>query len=360
MRKILFVTLTLAPYKVKWMEALSNDFEVNIYYTRYYDKERHPDWLIKSSNKINLIKGIDVFSKKFLSFDLFKYIWFYRYENIIFDGYGFLTQFMGLLMCRILSIDHFINIDGGIRVENENILMVILKKILISKKSKYLASSIYTKEYLMNYGVPSEKIYIHPFTSLVQNDILKDEITDEVKRNLRLNLNLGDKFQIICVSQTIYRKGIDVLLVSLNQLNNVHLTVIGGKCTKEYEQIIKKFNLSVNFIEYLSYDQLKEYYQAADLFVLPTRYDVWGLVVNEAMANGLPVVTTKKCGAGLALVDHEFLVDPDDSLELSNIIMKIQQDDKLRKKLSKQSLTRIQSYSIENVAQLHRKLFGVN
>lgn len=44
---------------------------------------------------------------------------------------------------------------------------------------------------------------------------------------------------------------------------------------------------------------------AADIFVHPTREDIWGLVVNEAMAKGLPVITTDRCVAGLELIKNE-------------------------------------------------------
>ena len=359
MRKLVFITLTLAPYKVKWMEALSNDFDVSIYYTRDIDIERHPEWLVRSSQVIHLIKGKDVLSNKGISLNLFKFLWKNRSEIIIFDGYGFMTQFFGLSMCRLLNIKHYVNVDGGIRVDNEAFLAVLIKRIMISNQSYYLASSDYTRTYLMDYGVEKEHIFIHPFTSLLKKDILERLVDEKSKRTLKIELNMVDGFQLLCVSQTIHRKGIDVLLEAMSKLDNVKLTIVGGQCIDEYSKIIEKHQLkNIRFIEYLDYEQLKKVYQAADLFVLPTRYDVWGLVINEAMANGLPVVTTNKCGAGLALIDPNYLVEPNDYENLAIVIEKIQEDPLLRKKLAMQSLERIQSYSIENVAALHRKLFS--
>ena len=59
---------------------------------------------------------------------------------------------------------------------------------------------------------------------------------------------------------------------------------------------------NINFLEFEKKEVLYKYYKAADLFILPTREDIWGLVINEAMAHGLPVITTKKCVAGMELV----------------------------------------------------------
>ena len=55
---------------------------------------------------------------------------------------------------------------------------------------------------------------------------------------------------------------------------------------------------NVHFVGFKTKEQLEDYYRAADLFVLPTREDIWGLVVAEAMAYGLGVITTNRCNAG--------------------------------------------------------------
>ena len=60
---------------------------------------------------------------------------------------------------------------------------------------------------------------------------------------------------------------------------------------------------NVHFIDFKNKDILKEYYYVADVFVLPTREDIWGLVINEALAYGLPVITTDKCMAGLEMIE---------------------------------------------------------
>ena len=68
-------------------------------------------------------------------------------------------------------------------------------------------------------------------------------------------------------------------------------------------------------------DQLKEYFLISDLFILPTKEDIWGLVMNEAMGYGLPVITTDKCIAGVELITDEingYIVPINYVEELSN------------------------------------------
>ena len=98
----------------------------------------------------------------------------------------------------------------------------------------------------------------------------------------------------------------------------------------------KEYGLSnVYFEGFKNKDELKDYYRAADLFCLQTRGDVWGLVINEAMAEGLPVITTDKCVAGLELVENGingYVVPVEDEEKLSKKITEIMQNVELRKK----------------------------
>ena len=138
--------------------------------------------------------------------------------------------------------------------------------------------------------------------------------------------------------------------------------IVGGEPTQKYLALKRRLDLdNVHFIGFRSKEELKEYYMAADLFVLPTREDIWGLVINEAMAYGLPVVTTDNCIAGLELVkDYEngFIVPVEDERVLANKINKILTDDDLRGKMAKNSLVKIKQYTIENMAESHIRLFN--
>ena len=63
---------------------------------------------------------------------------------------------------------------------------------------------------------------------------------------------------------------------------------------------------NVRFAGFSSKETLKKMYRACDFFVHPTKSDVWGLVINEAMAAGLPVITTDMCVAGVTLIKDSF------------------------------------------------------
>ena len=91
--------------------------------------------------------------------------------------------------------------------------------------------------------------------------------------------------------------------------------VNGRPMTVGILKIIDEYNIqNTVFIDNISFDELKKYYYSADILVLPSRYETWGLVINEAMAYGLPVITTDMCIAGTALIQdgiNGYIVETD-------------------------------------------------
>lgn len=162
----------------------------------------------------------------------------------------------------------------------------------------------------------------------------------------------------ITVGQFIYRKGFDILLNAWALCDKEYeLYIIGAEPTKEYIDIKNRLHLeNVHFEGFKMKEELKRYYQAADLFVFPTREDIWGLVVNEAMANGLPVIATDKCVAGVELIrngENGFIVPTENAEKLASKINELMKNDSLRQLMSENNLQRIRKYTVENMAKTH-------
>lgn len=165
----------------------------------------------------------------------------------------------------------------------------------------------------------------------------------------------------ITVGQFIHRKGFDVLLNAWSKCDKEYeLYIIGAEPTNEYLDIKEKMQLeNVYFEGFKRKEELWRYYQAADLFVFPTREDIWGLVVNEAMANGLPVITTDKCVAGLELIkdgENGYIIPTGNADELAKRINELLRDDWLLEKMAKNNLQKIRRYTVENMANVHASI----
>ena len=155
-----------------------------------------------------------------------------------------------------------------------------------------------------------------------------------------------------------YGKGYDVLLKSAQNMDSTTgWYIIGGKPTEEFAKMKKDMRLeNVHFVEFLNKEELAQYYRASDVFVLMTVGDVWGLVINEAMAHGLPVITTNKCVAGLDLIENGkngYIVNVGDDDTLSKKLEYIFAEPTLMENMGKESLKKISEYTIENMANIH-------
>ena len=103
-------------------------------------------------------------------------------------------------------------------------------------------------------------------------------------------------------------------------------------------------------------EALKRMYMASDLFVLPTESDVWGLVVNEALASGLPVITTDKCIAGLELLAgsrNGNIVPTGQPGPLAESMKALLLDEARLREASIRGLESIRDYTYESVARSH-------
>ena len=148
------------------------------------------------------------------------------------------------------------------------------------------------------------------------------------------------------------QKGIDVLLKSLPLVLRHHrvlLNIIGtGAKLEQYRALAEELNVSryVNFLGFVEHEKMPAYYAQADLFVLPSRRESFGLVLAEAMACGLPVVATA-AGAIPEVVEDGVtgvLVPPDDPEALANAIGSLLSDPEKMKTMGARGKARVEKH----------------
>ena len=124
---------------------------------------------------------------------------------------------------------------------------------------------------------------------------------------------------------------------------------MGGQPTDEFVKLTNESGLlNVHYIDFKKKEELQEYYKASDVFVLMTVSDVWGLVINEAMACGLPIITTDKCVAGVELVANDvngFIIPVGAHDELVTKVNYVFENDR-QLDMGRASLAKIQDYTI--------------
>ncbi len=220
------------------------------------------------------------------------------------------------------------------------------------------------KNYLESLGVKSEKIFIA--WQAVDNELFSKtpllEELDAIRR--RYNLMNNNKRIVLFVGRLIEAKGVSYLIKAVGKLqdDNVCLVLIGDGPLRMYLEkgCLENGLKNVIFIGKVLNSDLYKYYALADVFVLPsiTTKDFkepWGLVVNEAMNQGAPVVVTDAVGAGVGGLVQDgvngFVVPERDSRSLSVALRKILYDDALRKTMSENARQIIKGWTYERMVK---------
>lgn len=367
--KIFVSTSLLSPYRVDWLNELGKYEEVTILYLEEGNSERNSEWLGKRPEncKYKLMSGFYLPKIGKISFDVLRALRTRKYDIIILDGYGYVTQLINIFYLNKKKIRYFVNVDGAVSKRNEKLIARFVKKSILSKVPYFLCGSHETGNILIRYGSDAKKIIHHPFTSLYKEDLYRNTISYFDKSFLRKKLGINEKNMVISVGRFSYLngygKGYDVLLKAAFRLKELDIGwyIIGGEPTEEFKKMKREMKLeNVHFVEFKKKEELKEYYRASDIFTLMTVGDVWGLVINEAMACGLPVITTDKCVAGVELVENGvngYIISVGDDETLASYVEEILNTEGMVENMGKYSLKKIQDYTIENMTRIHLSKF---
>jgi UDP-glucose:(heptosyl)LPS alpha-1,3-glucosyltransferase len=190
------------------------------------------------------------------------------------------------------------------------------------KYRKLIALSQEVRADLMRfYHVPEEEIVILP------NGYAPEEFHPAQAGALRnaMRARLGydaARKVVIFVANELERKGFGPLLRAIAALDDpqVCLLAVGRLDAQAYSGEIQRLGMADRVRFTGPTNRVADFYAAADVFALPTQYEAWGLVIVEAMACGLPVLTSRLAGAAIAVKEGEtgiLLDDPNDSNEIA-------------------------------------------
>lgn len=357
MKKVLFITNIPSPYRVDFFNELGKNVDLTVVYEARRAKGISFDWNEQFSNfKAIFLSDGEIKEEKF-NFGVLKYIIRGKYDCFFVTNYAYKTELLAYLKLVLEKIPFVLEIDGAI-LKRESFPLYRFKRFLLTKPYAYFSPSKVSDDFLKHYGAKSETINRYNFTSLRKIDILEKPTENHNKEIIKEKFKVEKRIVILCVAQIINRKGIDVLLESLSTITeDYRCYIIGEKPDKEYfENISRQINSKTEIVSFKKKSELEQYYKMADIFVLPTRFDVWGLVINEAMAYGLPVITTQCCGAGLELIKdgvEGYLVPAENSADLRDKISELIDNEEKRKQMGVNGLKRIQEYSIEKMVETH-------
>lgn len=362
--KILFYSNIPSPYRVDFFNELGKYCELTVLFELGNSKERDKEW---DNYKFINFKGIILNGLRLNTDTAFcpritEYIKKVQYDYVVVTVLASPTALLFVRGLQKRGISYCYEGDGGFPGSVSG-LKAKMKRYIISNAKLCFSTSKDFDKYCMQYGATEEKIRRYPFTSILEKDVLDKPIMPDEKKELRKKFGITEKLAIISVGSFIPRKGFDLLLEVARELpRDVGVYLVGGQPTQEYQNMKEQYNLEqVHFLDFKPKTELMEFYRAMDFFVLFTRLDIWGLVVNEAMASALPVVSTDRCIAATEMiVDNEngYMVESENLASMKEKVINLVNNPNLIEKMSECALRTAEKYTIENMTLEHMRVFG--
>ncbi len=217
----------------------------------------------------------------------------------------------------------------------------------------YLAAGMATEKHLRGVGATGR---CFQFGNTVDTTKFVRLVSEQSPQTLKQQFGVGEKRVILSVAYLQKRKGIQYLIEAFLHLDcpNLCLMIVGDG---EYQsELLKLIPEGRNDILWIGHDEdTAKYYAMADIFVMPSFSDPWGLTVNEAMLAGLPVITTTNVGAQELIQGNGFLIPPRDASALMKALERLLHDESLRKEMGRRSREIMRHYTIEHSAETCRQ-----
>lgn len=185
-------------------------------------------------------------------------------------------------------------------------------------------------------------------------------IEDFAQRDNREN----EHIVILTVARLIKRKGIDDLIRAVPAIvkghQNIKVKIIGeGNMGAELKALAEKLKVSeyIEFLGYVPHNEISNYYSTSDVFVLPSRNEGMSNTVLEAMASGLPVITTDTGGTRELIDGNGIIVPIEDSDVISEAVLRLINDHKLRVSRGMKSRKIAENMSWKKVADAYYNFY---
>jgi glycosyltransferase involved in cell wall biosynthesis len=229
-----------------------------------------------------------------------------------------------------------------------------MKRCFLNLSAAFVVPGRSAAQYLKNLGIPDERIFTAPnavdtslFAALAEK-ARQDEI------QVRARFSLPSRY-FLYVGRLVRAKGVFELVEAYAHLDDeirlsVGLVLVGDGADRS-ELMQRASPITPGMIQFPGFVQregLPEFYAFADALIFPTHSDTWGLVVNEAMSCGLPIIASDVAGCVADLVQdgwNGFVIPPVDSFQLTAAMAHLTGDAGLRIEMGSRSRQRVQAYS---------------
>lgn len=278
-----------------------------------------------------------------------------RPDAVVCGGYNYLASWQALHWARRNGVQFLLWSESTANDHRrQHGLVEALKKIFLRRCDAFVVPGKSALNYLEAFGVARESIFLarNAVDSALFARLASDARNNAVQ--LRRQLALPERY-FLYAGRLVREKGVlDLLaaygLLSVELRQQIGLVLAGdGGLRPELESAARDiYPGTVYFAGFVQREELPIYYGLAECLVMPTHTDPWGLVVNEAMACGLPVICTSAAGCALDLVhENGRLTEAGNVHQLHEAMSGLACNHELRRGMAEKSASLIQDYSPE-------------
>jgi glycosyltransferase involved in cell wall biosynthesis len=314
---VVIVSHGVTPYGVHFLERVVNElpgFTIHTIYTYEYSNGK---WQINLPNSINAVilgKGEEqhIWKKGWSRYrQLLREIQRHSPAAVMIYGYSQIPHFLVIEWCHRNKIPCLMWGDSNILGDRKNGFIARLKKPIVSRVisrcSALLPCGNLGKQYFQKYGARPEQVFFvpnEPDYSLIEN--ASPAILQSLASEFKLN---PKRRRFIFSGRFVALKRIDLLIDAFIQLADKltgwDLLIVGGGPleTELKARVPDKLRGRVLWTGYISTpERASAFYKLADVLVLPSEYEAWALVVNEAVCAGLALICSDVVGAAAEML----------------------------------------------------------
>jgi len=325
-----------SPYQENLFELVGNREGINldVYYCKEHPADR--DWKIDSGEYgYESLSGITIYDQ-YLNPSIIRHIAGRRPDALIVGGYSHPTMQLGIATARTLGIPVILwseSHDRDCQNRQETLRSKIKNQLLphlIDQCSAFLVPGGLQRQYLEARGAPPNLVFCGTHTCNIEEFY---QAAQETNSSTTLEeYGVTEDIVLTFVGRLIEAKGLPNLVdaaASVSEVcNNVGFVIAGSGPRKGelQDQAVRHGLDNIYFPGFVNRDELPALYGASDVFVFPSLGDTWGVVVNEAMACELPVITTNAVGSGFDLINdgvNGAIIPPNDADALAEAIIEV-------------------------------------
>lgn len=366
-RRLVILSEIIAPYRIPVFNALARfeGIDLHVIFLAESDPELR-DWLVYKDEIRFSYEVLPSWRQRFAGYSLLlnrgvkATLQRAAPDVILCGGYNYLASWQALRWGHTNRVPFILWVESTDRdLRSRNRMIEFLKKRFMRRCSAFVVPGKSSFQYVRNYGARAEEIFTAPNAVDTELFARSAAAVRQDDKNRRRELQLPERF-FLFVGRLVREKGVFDLLEAYGKLTPALRAAIGlvlvGEGSARAELARRATRIEPGQVQcagFVQRDQLASYYAMADVFIFPSHTDPWGLVVNEAMACGLPVISSEAAGCTADLVQDHWngrVVRRGDVAQLAFAMEELAQDLALRGQMGNHSRERILRYSPEACA----------